>query len=102
MILIDYLKHDKLVHSISKDKTSSKESGLSGEPGPRVLAAVEQQLGAGSGPVMTLLLVAMACTVLANTIRPWPVVTHRAGYIRPDSDILPDRSRTVTYQILMF
>ena len=30
------------------------------------------------------------------------LVVHRAGYIRQDSDILPDRSRTVTYQILIF
>ena len=50
------------------------EAGLGGEPGPRVLADVEQQLGAGSGPVMTLLPVTMACTVMVVTIRPWPAV----------------------------
>ena len=42
------------------------------------------------------------CLVLLEGHRGMSVVIHRAGYIRPDSDILPDRSRTVTYQILMF
>ena len=41
---------------------------LSGEPGQGVLAAVEQQLGAGARHVMTLL---QKSPVLADITRPW-------------------------------
>ena len=50
------------------------ESGLSGEPGLRVLAVVEQQLRPGPGHVTTLLQVAMDSPVLGDLIRPWPAV----------------------------
>ena len=50
------------------------ESGLSGEPGLRVLAVVEQQLRPGPGRVTTLLQVAMDSSVLGDLIRPWPAV----------------------------
>ena len=50
------------------------DSGLGGEPGPRVLAAVVQQLGPGPGHALTLLLVTMACTVSGFLIRPSPAV----------------------------
>ena len=50
------------------------ESGLSGEPGLRVLAVVEQQLRPGPGHLTTLLQVAMDSSVLGDLIRPWPAV----------------------------
>ena len=53
------------------------ETGLSGETGPPVLAAVEQQRGPGSGHVTTLPLVMVDSSVLAHFIWTSPALEHR-------------------------
>ena len=64
------------------------ESGLSGEPGLRVLAVVEQQLRPGPGRVTTRLRVAMDSPVLGDLIRPWPAAMVRVRILVSGSDRL--------------
>ena len=50
------------------------ESGLSGEPGLRVLAVVEQQLGPGPDSAMILLQITRGSSVLGDLIKQLAVV----------------------------